>query len=353
MNRRRIVVTANVVLGVLAGVVLPSQGALAHQGQRLSAPTAVTAVAGVRSASVSWTPPLGPPSATGYVVVAVDTRSRVVNETQTGPAPMVTISRLRAGGTVRFKVAAIFGRHGIGPFSSLSAPVTILSTPPPTCSGSLAASVPSAAAGTPIPVYRSADFDIHATLTSSCTGDWTYSWSYRRGANASATVPSGWAGATGATLTVPKWTLDKYAVTGEDYTFTVTATPPAGSGATPATTALTVRVLSTAPVAGFVPTAQLLPAGPVYFYANVGSLTLDPDYPAGDEHLTFHWTATDLNVAEDTTTVADGDAASPVVAFALVALRSYEIQLKVCRADDAAAACATVKITADVASQGA
>ncbi len=348
---RRLVLAATILLGALS--VAPAQAAPARP-DRLPKPSAVVAVAGPRSAAVSWRAPASTRGVQAYVVQAIDSRSRVVKVTLApARARAVTIGDLVPGSTLRFRVAAWYGWSQwlvVRRFSLPSAPITVLPGPQ-ACSGSVSAAV-TGAVGSPAEVLRSADFDVAATLTTNCTGDWTYSWSYRRGNGAPSPVPSGWSGSATATLTVPKWTLDKYAVSGEDYVFTVTATPPTGTAATPTTADVSVRVLSTAPIAGFLPSASTLPAGGVYFDAWVGSLTIDPDHPVGDEHLTFQWTALDQNVAEDSPAVIGGSVTSDTVVFDFIALRSYEITLKVCHSDDPAAACTTVKLTADIADQG-
>ncbi|HNJ97337.1 MAG TPA: fibronectin type III domain-containing protein [Ilumatobacteraceae bacterium] len=349
---RRLVLATTVVVGALA--VTPAEAAPARP-TRLPSPSAVVAVAGSHSATVSWRRLTSVAGVKGYVVQGIDSQSRVVKVGfVTAPTRTITIGDLTPGSTLRFRVAAFYSwtrwlavRH----FSSPSAPITV-PLDPQSCSGSVTASM-TGAVGVPAEARRSEDIGLEASLSTDCTGDWTYAWSYRRGSAPASPVPSGWTGSATASLTVPKQTLDKYAVTGEDYTFTVTATPPAGTTATATSADVVVRVTSTAPLADFLPSSTTLPAGDVNFVANVGTLTTDPDYAIGDEHLTFHWTAIDLNVAEDTPAVIGGSATSASVVFQLLALRSYEVSLTVCRSDDPTTACVTVKHTTDIADQGA
>ena len=357
---RRMALATTVVLGivvlgivVLAAVEVAPIDAAPAQPTRLPSPSAVVALAAPHSAAVSWRPPTNTAGVKAYVVQAVDAGSRVVKVGLAARGSRsLTIGDLTPGSTLRFRVAAWYGWSRwlvVRRFSPLSAPITIPLDP---CSGSVSASVTGAIAA-PAEVQRSVDATIESTLAATCSGDWTYSWSYRRGNGPTTPVPSGWTGATTATLTIPKWTLDKYAVTGEDYTFTVTATPPAGTTAAPTTSDVSLRVISTTPVAGFLPYSGELPAGNVYFLANVGSLTIDPDYPVGDEHLTYQWAAIDLNVVEDSPAVVGGSATSPEVVFQFTALRSYEITLMVCRSDDGTANCARLRLTTSIADQGA
>jgi hypothetical protein len=209
-----------------------------------------------------------------------------------------------------------------------------------TCSGDLSASVPAqdgaSAPGTSAldaVIYRGNDIELDADLTSDCADSWTYAWTYRLGDGPSLAVPADWVGATSATLTVPKWTLSFYDLTHEDYTFTVTATPPAGSTASPLSADLTLRVAGRAPVAGFSPTgfAMTIPPG-TYTYSAFGGTpsSLSPDWAPDDQEMGFTWYAEIYGADEIPPVSGQG---TPTVEYTWTPVQYFLIRLTVCAVD--------------------
>jgi hypothetical protein len=137
-------------------------------------------------------------------------------------------------------------------------------------------------------VYRAADFPIDTSLGGGCTGAWSYSWTYGLGGDAAQPVPATWTGSSDASLTVPKWTLEKYPTALHEYLFTVTATPPPGSASTPQSASVHLRVLGTVAHMRYSPAGfGTVPPGETFYT----SQTTDPDNPPGQAKLTYYWEA--------------------------------------------------------------
>ena len=173
-------------------------------------------------------------------------------------------------------------------------PATIvgLAFPPvvvvPPCTPSLAITGPVEGVDGYAIVYRKNDVAIGALLGGGCTGAWTYSWSYKLGDDAAAAVPATWTGSSTASLTVPKWTLEKFPTAMRGYTFTATATPPSGSGLQPVTALVHVRVLGTVPFARYSPAGFGTVAPGLTLYT---SQAVDYDNPLDQQKLIFRWVA--------------------------------------------------------------
>lgn len=161
-------------------------------------------------------------------------------------------------------------------------------TPPPPCTPSISITGPTENLDGYAVVYRASDFPIDASLGGDCTGTWTYSWTYKLGDGATTTVPAPWTGSATASLTVPKWTLEKYPTAEHVYLFTVTATPPGGSGLSPVSASVHLRVLGTVPSALYSPRGfGTVPPG----FTAYTSQSVDHDNALGQEKLIYRWEA--------------------------------------------------------------
>jgi hypothetical protein len=159
---------------------------------------------------------------------------------------------------------------------------------PPPCTPSLAITGPIENANGYAVVYRATDFAIGASLGGGCIGAWTYSWSYKLGDDAAAAVPATWTGSASASLTVPKWTLEKFPTAMREYIFTATATPPPGSGLQPVTATVHLRVLGTVPSSLYSPRGfGTVPPGLTLYT----SQAVDFDNPPDQQKLIFRWVA--------------------------------------------------------------
>jgi hypothetical protein len=183
-------------------------------------------------------------------------------------------------------------------------------------------------------VWRKDPFDFVADLQldGSTCGSWTMAWTYKFGDAPAVSVPSDWI--VGDTLRVPKWTLEKYTATGKRYTFTLTATPPSGSGLSPITATRTVHVLGTKPIPGYSPTGftQEISAG-VYSYKAFGGLprTVDPDNPEGSPVLHYRWYAEVYGADEIEPESGQG---TPTVSYKWSPAEFFLIRLTVCPGDE-------------------
>lgn len=225
----------------------------------------------------------------------------------------------------------------------------------PTCSGQLSASVPAQDGARswnevysgndpnyPTPpgadaldavIYRGNDIELDSAVTSDCAGSWTYAWSYRLGDGDSTPVPTSWTGASSSTLTVPKWTLQFFDLTHEDYTFTVTATPPVGAQATPVTASLDLRVAGRSPRPGFSPTGfdSEIPPG-TYTYKAFGGTpsTLSPDWPPDDQEVGITWTG---GVYGGDDIAPDSGQYTPTVDYTWAPAQFFHLFITVCAVD--------------------
>jgi hypothetical protein len=171
-------------------------------------------------------------------------------------------------------------------------------------------------------------------LAGSTCGSWSTAWTYAFGGAPAVPVPSSWI--VGGTLQVPKWTLEKYAATGKRYTFTLTATPPSGSGLSPLTASRIVHVLGTRPTAGFAPTGFTAPLVPdVYTYRafSQNPHTVDPDNPEGSPRLRYVWYAEVFGGDEIAPESGQG---TPTVQYRWSSLETFLIHLTVCPSDEPA-----------------
>lgn len=183
-------------------------------------------------------------------------------------------------------------------------------------------------------VFRKAPFDFTANvqLDGPSCGSWSTAWTYAFGGDPAVPVPSSWI--VGGTLHVPRWTLEKYTATGKRYTFTLTATPPSGSGLSPLTAARTVHVLGTRPTAGFGPTGFSAPLVPdVYTYRALGVAphSVDPDNPEASPRLRYFWYAEVFGADEITPESGQG---TPTVQYRWSSLETFLIRLTVCPSDE-------------------
>ena len=100
-------------------------------GYAPGAPTAVSAVAGVNQATVSWSPPayLGSPALSAYSIVATAEGSPVATKTTDAGSTSLNFASLPGSHTYTFQVTAQNTR-GPGPVSTPSPAVTVQSPPP-------------------------------------------------------------------------------------------------------------------------------------------------------------------------------------------------------------------------------
>ncbi len=187
-----------------------------------AAPAAPTATAGINSATVSWTAPSGGSAPTSYVVTPYVGSSPQAPKTVTGtpPATSTTITGLTPGTNYSFTVSAANGA-GQSPESAPSSAVTPIAAAVPTAPTNVAASArnagavvtwttPSEDGGSPITGYKVTPF---------------------LGAEAQTATNVG-AGATSVTI--------GSLTNGSSYTFKVTASSAAGSGAESAASAAVI-----------------------------------------------------------------------------------------------------------------
>ena len=258
-----------------------------------------------------------------------------------------------ANGSYTFTVAL---RLGDGGSASVSRQFTVSAV---NCISSLGASVPSQSGAKPVsqvygipwPGYwwwpvpagidsvisRADDVEVDANLTGGCAdaSAWTYAWSYALGDVTAQPVPSNWTGATGAALTIPKWTLQFVDLTHEDYTFTVVATPPASSTQSPLTANLVLRVGSfNAPSPGFSPYGFTQPISPgQYTYSALGLTphSSSVDWPADQQdQLGYFWHAEFLGGDE---IAPDSGQGTPYVQYTWPPSDRFLLRLTVCAAN--------------------